>query len=546
MKKINQPLTIILFGAIFLFQIRVIYSQITISSGDFLAEVGTLIITEDDTVNDVIVDLGSPGENQIWYLTQSFPAALMRQRVVHPDSAVFSTQFPEAEFATHFVGRLGNFIHSYYLDEIYGDMFAFHYTTHDSLMLSGLGIRKSEAKDDDFLGTFSGSIPIKPAMLMYPFPLQYEKEWESVFEATAKVDTVLYGFATTATLSIWDSSYNFVDGWGKLILPTGEYECLRIKTYNTIIEKIFIHKFLYRTRKMWTIQYSWLSKDCGMVTRVISHSIASDPELRDNFTRAKQVSRLRFFNPQIELSLPDTVGRKLINLPVYISDCTDLNITKLDFRIAYDNDVVRPMKVYNNKGILTEDWDYPEYSIDDGSIRILIQGDTPLSGTGIVCYIRFSISTNKKANFTTDLTFDYAKVEESGPIIVTKSGKLNRILLALDKYADNDADLEESESIPIPTQFELYQNFPNPFNSETVIRYDLAEPANVDVKIYDIKGREIRRLHLGQISAGMYSMRWDGSDNNHQPVAAGLYFCLLEAQLKDSRFADIKKMALIK
>ncbi len=545
MKKNCQPPAIVLCAAVFLLQFGIIYSQITIFSGDFHSEVGTLFITEDDTVNDVIVDLGSPGENQIWYLTQPFPGQLMRQIIVPPDSASFHTKFPEAEFATHYAGRIGNFIHSYYLDEIYGDMFAFQYFKNDSLMLSGLGIKKSEAKKDDFLGTFSGSIQINPAMLMYPFPLHYEKEWESVFEATAKVDTVLFGFATTATISIWDSSKNYVDAWGKLVLPTGEYECLRVKTYNTIIEKIFIHQFLYRTRTMLTIQYAWLSKDCGMVARVISHSKSSDPELGDNFTRAKQVSRLRYFNPKIELSMPDTVGRRLINLPVYISDCTDLNITQLDFRINYDNNVIRPMKAYNNlKGLVTENWDSPEYLIDDSGIRIILKGDKPLNGAGIVCYIRFSISPSLKTNLMSDLIFKDAKVAESGPMVVTKPGKLNKIFFALDKYADNEADPGESEVIP--TQFELYQNFPNPFNSTTIINFDLPEAANIKLSIFDIKGREIRQLISGQKDAGMNSIPWDGCDNNSRPVAAGLYFCYLEAQSKDFRFTDIKKMALIK
>lgn len=545
MNRIKLPPMIIYFFIIFLFQFNPLFSQIKIFSEDIKSEPGTLIVTEDDTVNDVIVDLGLPGENQVWYLTQPFPAIIMRQLIVHPDSGAFHTSFPEADFANHFVGRVGNFIHSNYLDEIYGDMFTFHDITHDSLMLLGLGIKKSEAKTDNFLGTFSGSIQIKPAMLMYPFPLHYEKEWKSVFEATVKVDTVIFGFPTTATLSVWDSSYHVVDGWGKLILPTDEYECLRIKTYNTIIEKIFIHQFLLRTRKMWTIQYSWLSKECGLVARIISHSGASDPDLNDNFKRAKQVSRLRYFNPKIELSMPDTVGRRLINLPVYISDCTDLNITGLDFQITYDNNVIRPMKVYNNvKGLITEDWDSPEYLIDAGSVRILMKGDRPLNKAGIICYIRFSISPGLKANLTTDLIFEDVKVEESGPIVVTKSGKLSKVLFVFEKYSDEEGTSEESEIIP--TQFALMQNFPNPFNSETVISYHLPEPANIQLRIFDIKGREIRLLVSGQTSIGFHSILWDGCDNDSQPVAAGIYFCVLEIQSKDSRFMDVKKLAVIK
>ncbi|MDE0019953.1 MAG: hypothetical protein OXT69_01035 [Candidatus Poribacteria bacterium] len=72
-------------------------------------------------------------------------------------------------------------------------------------------------------------------------------------------------------------------------------------------------------------------------------------------------------------------------------------------------------------------------------------------------------------------------------------------------------------------------NFPNPFNPETWLPFTLAEPGDVQVEIYDAKGRLVRRLSAGPLPAGRYetrerAIRWDGKNERGQPVAGGLYF----------------------
>lgn len=86
----------------------------------------------------------------------------------------------------------------------------------------------------------------------------------------------------------------------------------------------------------------------------------------------------------------------------------------------------------------------------------------------------------------------------------------------------------------IPDTTALLSNYPNPFNPETWIPYQLAKPADVTLTIYDIRGVVVRELKLGHQLAGMYHSRsraihWDGRNLFGEKVATGLYFYTLKA-----------------
>ena len=99
----------------------------------------------------------------------------------------------------------------------------------------------------------------------------------------------------------------------------------------------------------------------------------------------------------------------------------------------------------------------------------------------------------------------------------------------------------------IPEVTSLLPNYPNPFNPETWLPYQLSEPADVTLTIYDIQGRVVRNLDLGHQRAGMYHSRsraahWDGRNAQGEPIASGLYFYTLKA----GDFAATRKMLIRK
>ena len=99
----------------------------------------------------------------------------------------------------------------------------------------------------------------------------------------------------------------------------------------------------------------------------------------------------------------------------------------------------------------------------------------------------------------------------------------------------------------IPKETALLHNYPNPFNPETWIPYQLAESAEITLTIYDANGEMVRYLALGYQAAGMYRNRsravhWDGRNQLGEPVASGLYFYTLTA----GEFSATRRMLILK
>ena len=95
-----------------------------------------------------------------------------------------------------------------------------------------------------------------------------------------------------------------------------------------------------------------------------------------------------------------------------------------------------------------------------------------------------------------------------------------------------------------PREFALRQNFPNPFNPDTTIKYDLAESADVTLQIYNVLGQVVRTLVGSEAqNAGRYQIRWNGMDDRGVPVSSGVYFYQISAE---GKFHDVRKLMLLK
>ena len=108
-------------------------------------------------------------------------------------------------------------------------------------------------------------------------------------------------------------------------------------------------------------------------------------------------------------------------------------------------------------------------------------------------------------------------------------------------------NLENLLASLIPEETALLRNYPNPFNPETWIPYQLAESAEVTLIIYDLSGKMVRRLAVGHQAAGMYRSRsravyWDGRNQVGEPLASGLYFYTLTT----GEFTATRRMLILK
>ena len=99
----------------------------------------------------------------------------------------------------------------------------------------------------------------------------------------------------------------------------------------------------------------------------------------------------------------------------------------------------------------------------------------------------------------------------------------------------------------LPTKTQLLANYPNPFNPETWIPFQLAQDSTVTAKIYDVTGKQIRTIELGHIPAGNYvesnrAIYWDGKTDTGEFVSSGTYFY----QIETDDYTETRKMVILK
>ena len=102
--------------------------------------------------------------------------------------------------------------------------------------------------------------------------------------------------------------------------------------------------------------------------------------------------------------------------------------------------------------------------------------------------------------------------------------------------------LPAAELESLPTAFALHANWPNPFNPETRIQFDLPQRAAVRLTVYNLLGEQVRVLHQGPLAAGSHQRVWDGTGQDGTALASGMYLARLEAD----GFSATRKMLLVR
>lgn len=109
-----------------------------------------------------------------------------------------------------------------------------------------------------------------------------------------------------------------------------------------------------------------------------------------------------------------------------------------------------------------------------------------------------------------------------------------------DIVCDVSSAVDQSGS-PI-TEFRLFPNYPNPFNPETVIRFQVPIPSDVELTIYNLLGQVVRQLARGKYASGSHDLVWDGTDESGARVASGLYLYRISA----AEYTAQRKLVMIK
>ncbi len=140
-----------------------------------------------------------------------------------------------------------------------------------------------------------------------------------------------------------------------------------------------------------------------------------------------------------------------------------------------------------------------------------------------------------------DVEFIYNTIDDWYAVVTNEEHLVNKQIVSV------TADLYYREATAVaggdaPARVALEGNRPNPFNPATTIRFTIPDEGRVDLTVYDVSGRLVKRLLSGTFPAGEKSAAWNGTDSNGNPVAAGVYFCRLEADGKQMH----RKMVLVR
>jgi len=94
----------------------------------------------------------------------------------------------------------------------------------------------------------------------------------------------------------------------------------------------------------------------------------------------------------------------------------------------------------------------------------------------------------------------------------------------------------------VPNEFTLHENYPNPFNPTTTLRFDVPEVSDITVTIFNMLGQKVRTFNLNNTPAGYHSVKWNATNDYGDPVGAGVYLYQLQA----NQFIKTRKMVLLK
>jgi len=121
-------------------------------------------------------------------------------------------------------------------------------------------------------------------------------------------------------------------------------------------------------------------------------------------------------------------------------------------------------------------------------------------------------------------------------------------LLALAMRTDSVVvSVGEQSTGDMPKTYSLAQNFPNPFNPATTIRFALPQQSQVTISVYNVLGQQVGRLLDVALPAGFHEVRWTAQNATGAPVASGIYFYRMDATgASGDHFSSVKKMLVLR
>jgi hypothetical protein len=242
-------------------------AQITITDQDIFKMIGTVVEAEVDTIGSVTVDIGSAGPNQTWdFMSLTLNGFKLPIEYIVPANTPFELDFPSANFVQKSTFSEQGFN---------GNIYTYHKVSNNEFEHLGNGI---QVGDLTFLQP-GGAEDV-------PLPLTYETTWTI---STAETLSSFPGFYTIEKIN---ADYS-VDGWGRLKIPTGDFQTLRVKENYSGVTENYVANVLISTKTTQTISYTWIGQSTTILLRITSSNGETDPD----FNTASEVWRISGITP---------------------------------------------------------------------------------------------------------------------------------------------------------------------------------------------------------------------------------------------------------
>jgi len=227
-------------------------------------------------------------------------------------------------------------------------------------------------------------------------------------------------------------------------------------------------------------------------------------------------------NARLDLSAGSSLPRVGEELTVGVDLADFAEVKGYGFSVTYDPMVLEFVRVANESKLLGES-PLAEAQVAkqaDGMVAVAAYGQTATQGD-----LGVSLIFRTKA----EIVNSYIDVTEGQ--LQDNSYGLNQV-----------ASLGSVQVQTRPDIFALADNYPNPFNPETTLKYQLPEAVDVKLEVYNVVGQVVRTLVADRQNAGRYVVQWDANNDNGQPLSSGIYFYHIQA----GEFQKTKKMLLLK
>jgi hypothetical protein len=238
---------------------------------------------------------------------------------------------------------------------------------------------------------------------------------------------------------------------------------------------------------------------------------------------AKPVGEMLGANAETILNLVPVPTRTENEAVVALRMTDAVDVKGYNIKLNYDTSVLDLVDVVGPQGSLFGANVAIQTTTADGALLLadVLQADAVLSGAQDLMVLHFRVLDPTQL----------AQIDIAQAILSDGGNHLNTLVGA-----------HLSDVRALPENYSLTQNFPNPFNPETIVPFAVPVSGEVSVVIYNVLGQEVMTMASGIRDAGFYRLTWNGQDHLGRSVASGIYFVRLVA----GEFTGVRKMLLLK